>query len=205
MKNIIFNAWGMCRSRTWHRRLAHVLIVCMTLISPLAACSNTKTVSWREDVKLHDGQVITVDRSEQYRKIYNGGPGLSWLFTAERFQAHFPIPIGDVTWSGPLTPLALDVSSTNVVYLVTVVTTESGEKQYGRMPADEAHVAFKYLGNSQWQEIPISEIPKKFHPNLFVNTDTLFLVQHSHVKTVSLALKAKLDSDPRIVKAFRGW
>ena len=164
-----------------------------------------KTISWREQVRLHSGQVISVERSEQYRMVYNGGPGLSWLFTAEHFQAHLPAPIGEVAWTGALTPLALDVSSRNVVYLVTVVTTEAGEKEYGRMPADKAHVAFKYLGNGQWQEIPISEIPKEFHPNLFVNTDTLFFVQHSHIKTVSLALKAKLDSDPRIVKAFRGW
>lgn len=194
----------LARSRRGFRWLAQLLALCSVFIAPLAACSNMKTVSWREEVRLHTGQVITVDRSETFRMVYSGGPGPGWLFQSERITAHFPPPIGDVTWSGILTPIAIDATSADQLYLVANIANLAGAKEYPR-PGDIPQVAFKYLGHANWQRIPISEVPGQIHRNLLVDTYDLFIQNHSKVNYVGFDLKEKIDSDPRISKDLLDW
>ena len=190
--------------RTALRHVARGLIVCMTLISPLAACSNMKTISWREQVRLHSGQVITVDRSEKFRSVYSGGPGPGWLFQNERLTAHFPKPIGDITWNGILTPIAVDVATNGNVYLVADIATLEGEKEY-QVPDGVYQVAFEYLKNGNWEHIPLSTVPQEIRRNLFVNIYRLFIIQKSKQNFLDLALKSKMDADPRISRDMLDW
>ena len=149
--------------RTSVRRLAQLLTICSVFVPPLAACSNMKTISWREEVRLHTGQVIMVDRTENYRPVsvdFRSG----WMFDTETIKAHFPSPVGEITWSGILTPIAIDATSTGQVYLVADIANSAGAG-YPR-PGGIPQVAFRYLGQDQWQRIAISEIPGGFHRNL---------------------------------------
>ena len=188
--------------RTNFRRLAQLLALCAVFVAPLAACSNMKTISWREEVRLHTGQVIMVDRAENYRLVSEGLRS-GWLFDTETIKAHFPPPVGEITWSGILTPIAIDATSTGQVYLVADIANSAGAG-YPR-PGGIPQVSFRYLGQNQWKRIPISEIPGDFHRNLLADTYTLFIQDHSKTKFVDFALKARVDSNPRIDKKYLDW
>ena len=189
--------------RTSFRRLAQILAICSAFVAPLAACSNMKTISWREEVRLHTGQIIMVDRTENYRLVSEGLRS-GWLFDTETIKAHFPPPVGEITWSGILTPIAIDATSTGQVYLVADKANLAGIKAY---PTQDGipQVAFKYVSADKWQRIAISEIPADFHRNLLSDTYTLFIQDHSDANFVDFALKTKVDSDPRISKDMLDW
>jgi hypothetical protein len=165
-----------------------------------------KTVNWKEETKLTTGQVIIVERSQDYRSVYSGGayrPG--WLFDYERIRARFPSPSGVITWEGRLTPLALDIAADGQIYLVAVAAAAAGAKEYHLKP-DEYHVAFEYESSrSQWKQIALGKVPQQLRPNLLADTWGLFIQQRSTVDLVDLALKAKVDSDPRIVWFYKNW
>ncbi len=180
-----------------------VLTVFMTLL-PLAACSQAKTVTWREEVKLANGQTIVVRRSQDYRRVYAGGGGPGWLFDYERVSATFAPSRIDVSWEGRLKPLALDVASNGNISLVAVVANVSGRKEYG-IPKGSNHVAFKRDGANAWQRVPINAVPREFRPNMMAATYGLFIDKASIVDFVDLALKADVDSDPRLAKWYRDW
>ncbi len=180
-----------------------VLAVFMTLL-PLAACSQAKTVTWREEAKLTNGQVIVVRRAQDYRRVYAGGGGPGWLFDHERVSATFPPSRVDVTWEGRLKPLALDIASTGEIYLVAVVATAAGRKEYA-IPKGSYHVAFRHHGNGRWERVPLTAVPREFRPNIMAGTYGLFIDKGSTVNFVDLALKASVDSDPRLVRWYRDW
>lgn len=182
------------------RRLAQLLALCAVLVAPLAACSNTKTIQWREQVKLHNGQVIVVDRAQVYHKVW-GDFQSGWFLDKASIRATFPTsPPTTVAWEGPLEPLAIDMTRDGAIYLVSIALNLQASKKYS--PGDGFHVAFKYLGNNRWQRIPRKSVPKSIKVNLLVSVD---LAQKYSGHTISLPLKQRLDSDPRIGPMFRGW
>ena len=174
------------------------------VMAPLMGCSDTKTIHWQEQVKLHDGQVIIVDRTQTYRAVQVDIYKPKWMFYSERIQATLPTqPPTALSWTGSLEPLAIDMTKTGSIYLVAIVATRQAMREYS--PDDGFHVAFKYLGNNHWQRVPREEVPKYFTVNLFVSAADLFLDQKYPGHFVSLALKQKIDSDSRIVPMFRSW
>ena len=178
---------------------------CLAILIPLTACSDMKTINWREEVKLSSGQIIIVERSQDYRLVGEPGAGTGWLFDYAHIRAVLPIRNVDVMWEGRLQPLAIDVSQDGTIYLVAVAATYAGEKEYA-LPEGTHHVAFKYSGSSKWQRIPIESVPHEFRPNLLAAVHSLFIKQ-KFVTTniIDLVLKGKVDSDPRIIPPYRGW
>jgi hypothetical protein len=185
------------------KRLCQLLGLLLMAVTPLMAYSQMKTITWKEEVKLTNGQVIIVERSEDYRQVYAGGGGPGWLFQYERIRTTLP-PNGEIAWDARLKPLALDIATEGAIYLVAAVATVAGQKEYG-VPDGSYHVAFKYKGIKQWQRVSLDTVPREFRPNLLVSPQGLFIEQHSTVNFVDLALKAKADSDPRIVTWYRDW
>lgn len=186
------------------KRLCQLLGLLLMALTPLMACSQMKTITWKEEVKLTNGQVIVVERSEDYRQVYAGGGGPGWLFHYERIRTTLPAPNGEIAWDARLKPLALDVTADGSIYLVAVIAEAAGRKEYS-LPDGINHVAFKYSGNNQWQRVPISTVPREFRPNLLASTQGLFIEQPSTAKFVDLALKATVDSDPRLASRYRKW
>jgi hypothetical protein len=186
------------------KRLCQLLGLLLMAVIPLTACSQMKTITWKEEVKLLSGQVIVVERSEDFRQVYAGGGGPGWLFQYERIRTTLPRIKGEIAWEGRLTPLALDASADGSIYLVAVVAEAAGRKEYA-LPDGINHVAFRYSGNNKWQRVPISTVPSEFRPNFLASTHGLFIEQRSTTKSVDLALKATVDSDPRIASRYRKW
>jgi hypothetical protein len=174
------------------------------LLMNLAACSpKTKTLKWREEVKLASGQVIMAERQKDYRSVYNGN-NKGWHFEYEHLKAVLP-PNRSVSWEGKVGGLALDVAKDGEIYLVTTIDTSQGRYEYS-VPDDVNHVAFKYNASGQWERIPVTSIPQEIHPNLFVKADALFIDQgYQSNDVIVLALKSKLDSDPLMDQEYKGW
>ena len=194
----------LARARRRFRRLAQLLALCSVFVAPLAACSNTKTIQWHEQVKLHDGKVIVVERMQTYRAVQVDIYKPKWMFKKERIQATLPTtPPTTVAWEGPLEPLAIDMTKSGSIYLVAIDVTGNLPQKY--KPDNGFHVAFKYEGNNHWERIPREEVPENFKVNLFVSAADLFVDQKYSGHTIDLQLKQKIDSDPRIGPMFRGW
>src|SRR5471030_741047 len=71
----------------------------------LAACSkqsDIKTIKWREEVKLADGQVIIAERSEDYRNVYAGGDANGWHFEHTRIKVMLGSIRKEIVWEGTL-------------------------------------------------------------------------------------------------------
>lgn len=182
-----------------------ILFAALAMTLPLTACSQAKkTVEWKEQVKLANGQTIVVRRSQDYLYGYAGGGRPGWLFDYERMRATFASSGAEIAWQGRLTPLALDIAPNGDVYLVAVVATVAGRKEY-RVPDDTNHLAFKQEANNPWQRVPITEVPREFRPNMMADTYGLFIEKASTADFVDLALKASVDSDPRIARRYRDW
>lgn len=177
----------------------------LLLLPGVAACSNTKSFDWREDVRLSDGRVIVVDRKEEYRQVMDVGAGfrIGWLFQRSSIAANLPAPINrKVSWEGSLQPLALDIQPDRTVYLVCIVTTGVGRDEWS-VPDNEVHVSF-HLTAEGWRRISLSQIPQSVQANLLGNTQTLFIDRRSKSGIhVDLKLKRELDSDLRMDKRFR--
>lgn len=186
------------------RRAARLFLLTVLTALPLAACSQSKNVTWREEVKLANGQVIVVRRSQDYRRAYAGGGGPGWLFDYERVTATLPTSHVDVSWEGRLKPLALDIALNGDVYLVAVVANLAGRKEYA-VPEGSYHVGFKRDANGRWARVPLNTVPPVFRPNIMAGTYGLFIDKGSTIDFVDLASKASVDSDPRLVKWYRDW
>ena len=49
------------------KRLAQLCGLCLAFLLPLTACSQMKSIKWKEEVRLASGRVIIVQRTEDYR------------------------------------------------------------------------------------------------------------------------------------------
>ena len=133
--------------------------------------------SWKEEVLLHDGQKLIVERSQtrgENREIGQSPPIKEWFIT-------FTLPNSDksITWSSKdyvgfdtngssLGLLALDVVK-GEPYIVTITGSCTDYNKWGR--PNPPYVFFKYNGKI-WQRIPLEEFPKEIkEANVVNNTD----------------------------------
>lgn len=159
------------------------------VVPMLGGCGNN-TLTWQEEVKLLDGQVITVTQKRRYENVYDGRstgnlPREFWLtFKLPEFSSQ------EITWHESLKPQVLNVYQGNL-YVVGVPWTELEYRQYGK-PYPE-YVPYRYEAG-QWQRIPFNEMPEAIY-----NTNLLIAVElPSHVKFVSFAMKAEEVKNERI-------
>jgi len=175
-------------------------------ISPffvLTACSQNKIITWREEVKLVNGTIITAECSAEYKNVYDGN-SIGWLFQHEKIKAIFPSLNKEIVWSGSIVPLAIDINKNGEIYLVATVQTSQGEIEY---PITHGiYVAFKYEKNGLWVRIPIESVPDEFKPNLLIDPVSTFTrLNYSTGQTIELTTKEKLNSDPRFNRDYRSW
>lgn len=160
---------------------------------------------WTEDVKLSDGRMILVKRTEDYRRIVDVGAGFQkgWLFQKSTISAELPAPIQRlVSWEGSLKPLVLDIQPDGSAYLVCRVATGAARTEW-KIPDHEFYVPF-HLKNENWQRIPLSELPTSVKPNLLGSSYTLFIDRETFSGVhVDLKLKKELDSNVRASKKIK--
>jgi hypothetical protein len=156
---------------------------------------------WKEEVQLHDGQTIVVERS------YNLG-GYRGLESRERAELDqtltFKLPGSSltITWKtqyrddtpepNSLTALLLNVVN-GVPYLATSPAGCIAYNKWGR--PNPPYIFFKYV-NDAWQRIALEEFPAMLtRPNLHPNPDTRLLKSYYSKE----ATKAEWESGNRHV------
>lgn len=144
----------------WLKRIMKVGLFLMIGAS-MSACS--ATMSWKEEVKLHDGQIITSER------FYNLG-GYPGLDAHERVPLDetvtFNLPDGKrIIWKNDFRDTVPEPNSLNhfrfdivngVPYLATYPAGCIAYNKWGR--PNPPQVLFKYNGG-QWQRITLAELP----------------------------------------------
>ena len=153
------------------RKLIAPIAVLLLLGVGVKACA-TNSTSWREQVALHDGTSLIVQRTQTvdphgFREIGQGPP------LSEETLA-FTMPGGNkVRWRSDfggsyqdnLRPLALDIVDGSP-YLVTNPTGCGAYNKWGR--PNPPYVYFRY-GGARWQRIVLQELPSVIdHANLMI-------------------------------------
>lgn len=132
--------------------------------------------AWKEEVLLHDGSKIIVDRKAVYGNLsrLTDSPGGSHL-TKQTLQFKIPGSYQSVTWVSTygysygdddldFYVLSLDFLG-KTPYLAAVTANCSTYSWLGR--PNPPYFFFKYMGGWQgWQRIPITEFPEPFKINL---------------------------------------
>lgn len=120
--------------------------------------------SWQEEVLLHDGNKLVVERS-----VTRGGPheiGQLGSYTKETFAFKHPVTGKVITWEDKATPalrtsnflpMALDIYQ-DTVYLVANPMGCPAYNTWGR--PNPPYVIFKYKENA-WERIPLQELPSE--------------------------------------------
>jgi hypothetical protein len=151
----------------WLQRITKLGLVLIVAAS-MSACAGLfgSSMKWKEEVQLHDGQVLVVERH------YSLG-GYSTLDARERQALDqtvtFTLPGANkrVFWEteyrqdlpepNSLSPLLLDIVG-GVAYLATSPAGCIAYNKWGR--PNPPYVLFKYV-NDAWQQIPMKEFPSE--------------------------------------------
>ena len=175
----------------------------------MSACA-TSTFSWKEEVLLHDGGKVIVERLDTYdasmrHEIGQGAP------LAEH-QTTFVIPDTNQTviwksdnrfFSEPdnLNLLVLDFLA-GVPYVATTIGGSIAYNKWGR--PNPPYVFFKHDGKA-WRRISLVEFPEKFKINLVVTgrkkDNPKIFEAHRKFGFVSAQIVAEINSEPGRSKA----
>lgn len=142
----------------------------------MSACAGLigRSMSWQEEVLLHDGSKMIIKRYQQRKGSHEIGSGPP---IKERSITFIPPGANKaITWKDELTEdighanftlLALHILN-GVPYIVTTPDLCMAYNKWGR--PNPPYVIFKYAGMA-WQRIQLSDFPEEFKTiNLVVNT-----------------------------------
>ena len=177
------------------KRASATLILGAT-VSACAAAGN----SWKEEVLLHDGRSITVQRSQ----TYGGRSEVGQAPPIRELRLSFELPGNSKTFSWT-SEYGEELGRTNfkllalhilvdVPYLVTVPNLCLSYNKWGR--PNPPYIVFKHDGNS-WIRIDLKELPTDFKTNNLMS-DTLgektTIASHSYVSALLVeSLNRKLE------------
>ena len=157
-----------------------ILSIVLVGMPMLGGCSDSK--SWKEEVKLQDGRVITITQKRRYESVYTGS---NFGNLPREFWLTFKLPeFGDkeITWHENLMPQVLNVYQ-GKLYVVGIPGTDFEFRQYGK-PYPE-YVPYRYDAG-QWQRIPFAEIPVAIYDtNMWIDIEP-----ENNSKYISLTDKA---------------
>lgn len=130
--------------------------------------------SWQEEVLLHDGNKLVVDRS-----VERGGPheiGQKPAYTKQTLAFRHPTTGEQIVWEDKATPdlgnsnflpMALDIYQ-GKIYLVANPMGCLAYNKWGR--PNPPYVVFRYDGKT-WERVPLHELPPETKtPNLIVSS-----------------------------------
>ena len=130
--------------------------------------------SWKEEVLLHDGQKLIVDRSVEFGGRHELGQkppykeqtlAFTLPSTKERitWEDHYSDDVGSFNFN----PMLLEVFGDTAYVLSSPVNTQSFSKWGCPNPP---YVVFKYQ-NKEWKRVPLQEIPAEVKlPNLVISS-----------------------------------
>lgn len=148
------------------------LIGAMTVILAMGASMNAMAglfglggTSWKEEVLLHDGGKIVVERSQSY----GGRHEIGQTPPIKEQEIHFTLPgsgrqliwrneFGEDIGRANFLLIALHILN-DTPYIVTVPNLCMSYNKWGR--PNPPYVVFKYAGKD-WERIPLKELPDEF-------------------------------------------
>ena len=150
------------------KRLLFSVVIILLLSLFLSGCALGHSAWWKEEVLLHDGRTIIVDRAQKlggYRTL--DAPAYARIVLEEKWD--FPVPGTRkvVTWrvnqdwppeGQSLTLITVDFLQ-GTPYIATWPGGTISYNYWGR--PNPPYVFFKYDGKS-WLRIPLEEFPKEF-------------------------------------------
>ncbi len=148
---------------TTHRKILAVLALIATFsMNACAGLFGLGGESWKEEVLLHDGSKLIVDRS-----VERGGPheiGQKPAYTKQVLTFRNPATGEQVVWEDKATPdlgnsnflpMALDIYQ-GTIYLVANPMGCLAYNKWGR--PNPPYVLFRY-GSKAWERVPLQELP----------------------------------------------
>lgn len=144
------------------RKLSSVISI-LTIGATMTACSNS--TSWKEEVLLHDGKKLIVERSMSYDPKGNREIGQSDPKSEETLKFTLPGSSERIAWKSDFGPaqqdnlmlLALEIVD-GKPYVVTQPYSCNAYNKWGR--PNPPYVSFKF-DQQAWQRIAFSELPKE--------------------------------------------
>jgi hypothetical protein len=152
-----------------------LLAVSLTILGgSMCACAMGGT-SWKEEVLLHDGSTLIVERSFSRGGRHEIGQGQP--IKSQYLSFTVPGSSQTITWQSDYSEdvgrsnfnlLALDVLN-GTPYIVAEPNLCLSYNKWGR--PNPPYVTFKYEGKT-WQRIPLAELPAEFkQPNVAITVD----------------------------------
>lgn len=165
----------------------------LTLGGTMSACSSS-SMTWKEEVQLHDGRKIIVTRSHTYGR--HGEIGQGRLISGRSILFKIPGTDESVEWSsdGSLSLLLLDFKD-GVPYIAGKPNTCPSFNSWGR--PNPPYVFFKYA-DKKWHRIPFQEFPDRLNTNIVVSTksDEKTILQEMRSRGyVTVEVQRKLNND----------
>lgn len=142
----------------------------------LAACGDSRSLRWKEDVKLPDGRVVTLDRYQEFKGPHEIGVGESPTVSDYWFEFKNPDTGEQVLWESGRDVGTVALLIDGGVPMLLVSPSFGGV--FRRKCPDPLYLLYRYERGT-WQEVPISNMPvKQLRPNMTYppNTKRKFIV-----------------------------
>jgi hypothetical protein len=163
-----------------------VKAICLVLIMgvSISAYATTSTFTWKEEVLLHDGQKIIVERSDTYDSSMPHEIGQHPPLAEHIMTFTMPSTNRTVIWKSDYRRssdtdsfhlLALDFLD-GVPYVATRPSKCPTYDKWNR--PNPPYVFFKYVDG--WQPISLSEFPEKFKINVLTSKKKIMAENHTH-------------------------
>lgn len=172
------------------------------LLGACAALPSSGADRWQEEVLLHDGQKIVVERSQ----IYGPTPVIATWPIVKEHTLRFALPgtARELTWTAQsaadtggyseLHPLAVHVLNSIAYVIATPVGCLSYNK-WGR--PNPPYVAFRRDG-AHWRRLPLTELPTAFKDiNLVLGTEAQYAKELRRQHLVDAPTVRRLNEDAR--------
>ncbi len=125
----------------------------------------TKTLEWKEEIKLLDGRVISVQRSDRYERV-SEVPGKSgWALRNSKFKADVrDCGAEPIVWDVRQLLLAFDIVEKKCYFVGKALSSAQSDYPNLKHPYLVSYVV--ELG--QFQRIVLADVPRSVDVNLFV-------------------------------------
>ena len=167
-------------------RLFKIICLFLTLGVSMSAYATTSTFTWKEEVQLHDGNKIIVERSDAYDSSMNHEIGQGPPLAEHKTTFKIPGANQTVLWKSDnrsvakpehLHLLSLDFLG-GVPYVATTPYAPFAYEKWGR--PNPPYVLLRYVG--AWERISLKEFPEQFKINVVVHS-----LQHEPYKKKVMA------------------
>ena len=151
-----------------------VMVSLMILGGGMSACAMGGKANWEEEVLLHDGRKIVVERSlsrrgrhEPFKRPAIGDQSLSFTMPGSHQRVTWKDAYSKDIASANFNLMMLDVDK-GTAYLVASPMGCLSYNKWGR--PNPPYVVFRYR-DKDWQRIPLQELPAGFEkPNLIISS-----------------------------------